>query len=292
MTPRCGGYPNRSVAPSWSLEGSEPLEIESRGPPTDNACMKGGTLLERIIAWYGIALLAFAMFFAFSTAFDPRFGFDSPLWVGGFIPLVWLIAAIRQLVAWYEGGRTSVAFDPVRARLDRRALPTLAWIAAPMFTGVLLYAVLRLRGVAKDLDMSEGLIRSGGASLAVLYGTFFLTLFVLLIMPRASDRRDRLATEAAGEKWLRAPEPDEKAARAAKELPPGIRKTTSILQKLGLAGLVTWVIFFVVPWPIPSVLFYVATLPTWVWVAYIYLVVRPRLRQIERDQASRDDLTS
>ncbi len=185
--------------------------------------MKGGTLLERIIAWCGVGLLAFAMVFAFSTAFDPRFGVDSPLWIGGFLPLVWLIAAIRQLVAWYEGRRASRFLDPVRASLGRRALPTLAWIAAPMFTGVLLYAVLRRGGVVTGgLDTSEGLIRSGGTSLALLYGSFFVTLLLLVIMPMASDRRDRLATEAAGGTWVRAPAQDEKALRAAEELPSGM----------------------------------------------------------------------
>ena len=252
--------------------------------------MKGGTSLERIIAWYGLGLLAFAMFFAFSTAFDSRFGFDSPLWVGGFVPLVWLTAAIRQLVAWYEGRSASRVLDPVRAMLGRRALPTLAWIAAPMFTGVLLYAVLRRGGVVTEgLDTSESLIRSGGASLALLYGSFFVTVLLLVVMPMASDRRDRLAIEAAGGTWVRAPAPDEKALRAAEELPSGMKKTARALMVLGLGGLSLAVIFLVVPWPIPTAWFFAAGIPTWVWIAYISLVVRPRLREIEREQASRGD---
>jgi hypothetical protein len=111
---------------------------------------------------------------AWMSTRGPRFGLDSPLWIGGFLPLVWLIGAIRQLVAWYEGRPASWLLDPVRSRLGRRALPTLAWIAAPFFTGVLLYAALRLGGIVTEgLDVTEGLIRSGGASLALLYGTFF-----------------------------------------------------------------------------------------------------------------------
>jgi hypothetical protein len=255
--------------------------------------MKGGTLLERVIAFYGVGLLAFAMFFAFSTAFDPRFGVSSALWITGFLPFVWLIGAIRQLVSWYEGRPASRLLDPVRSKLGRRALPTLAWIAAPVFTGVLLYALLRRGGVVTEgLDVSEGLIRSGGASLALLYGSFFVSLLLAVVMPMASDRRDRLATEAAGGTWVRAPAPDEKALRAAEELPSGMKKTAKVLMVLGLGGLWLSVIFLVVPWPIPTPWFFAATIPTWVWIGYTFLVVRPRLREIQREQASRDGSVS
>jgi hypothetical protein len=254
--------------------------------------VKGGTVLERLIAYYGIALLAFATLFAFSTAFDSRIGFGSFLWVGGFLPLVWLIGALRQMGAWREGRRASRVLDPIRSRVGRRALPQLAWVAGGLLTGVVLYGLLlRTRTIDQGLELGEeGL--SGGVSLVLLYGTFFFTIGLFVLMTWASDRRDRVAKEAVGEGVVRVFTPDEKAVRIGNELPTGIRKTARALQIAGLAGLWLAVIFFVIPMAVPTALFLVATLPTFVWIGYVYVVVRPRVREIERDLTKRADSPS
>lgn len=114
-------------------------------------------MFERLVAYYGIALLAFANLFVFSTVFDPRFGFSSVFWVG--LGLAWLIGAIRQVGAWNQGRPASRVLDPIRSRVGRRTLPQLAWVAAGFLTGVVLYAVLRRTGVtARALKLGrEGL---------------------------------------------------------------------------------------------------------------------------------------
>jgi hypothetical protein len=68
-----------------------------------------------------------------------------------------------------------------------------------------------------------------------------------------------------------------------------MRTTVRVLMVLGLGGLWLAVVFVVVPWPVPTAWFFAATAPTWVWIADTSLVVRPRLREIERQQASWND---
>lgn len=122
-----------------------------------------------------------------------------------------------------------------------------------------------------------------------MYGTFFATIGLYVVMTWASDRRDRLANEAVGERVVGVFTPDEKAVRIGKELPPRIRKTATALQVAGLAGMVLFVVFLVIPVVVPTVLFFVAMIPTWLWIGYALFVVRPRVREIERDLATRRD---
>jgi hypothetical protein len=250
--------------------------------PATTEQVKGGTLVERYVAYFGTFLLALLAVWMFSTAVDPQFGLGSPMWLSGFLPLVGLIAAVRQLRSWNEGSSASRLLDPIRSRFGLRALPTLAWLSAGGLSMVGLYALLNLVGV---LTPDVGI--TGTDDRVFLYGAFFAAMGLDLGLSWSSDRRDRLAKEAAGEELIPPSAPGRKTLMAAQELPAGMRKTASVLQWLTIVGVLVGVVFLVIPQTISMVWFIATLIPFAAWIGYSYLVLRPRLREIEREQASR-----
>lgn len=245
--------------------------------------MKGGTLVERLVAYYGVGLLAALALLMFSTAFDPRFGLGSPLWLGGFLPALALVPTIRQLRAWNGGSRASSLLDPFRTRLGLRALPTVAWLAAGGLTVLAIYVLLNMAGVLQVTDTSAAKVSAN----PFLYGAFLAALGVDFVMTWRSDRRDRRIKEAAGEELVPDSAPDKKMLMAAQELPAGVRMTATILFWLTLVGGLSTFVLLVIPQVVPTPIFMVALLPGFAWIGYGQLVIRPRLRRIEREQASR-----
>jgi hypothetical protein len=226
-----------------------------------------GTLFERIVAYLGIGFLVVGTLGMFATALDPRFDVEGfpPLWIGGFFTLVAAVAGVRQIAAWRRGARAHGLLDPVRARMGRRAVPTVAWFFAGCL-GVMLFYVVS--GVGR----SEGPFT--GINQVFFFGSFFLGAGLEVVLSRRTDRRE-------GMTGLGPFDPAEQMV-AATTIPEPQRKVTSVLFVFTLASLVVGLVLGLLD-VIPPMLLLVSLVPLVIWQIYVNVVVRSRMRQLHSE---------
>lgn len=238
---------------------------------------RGGTAIEYGAAFTGIFFLFALTVGMFLSAIDPAFEVRGlpPMWVGGFLPLVALVAAARQFRAWEHGTPASRLLDPIRSRLGLRTLPTLAWFFAATLPIVGLF-------VLRNATMTSSSLGLDAIDQLFVLGAFLASMTLEVVLCRRSDRRDRDAGVVGS------PTPAGVAmVTAGERISPLHRRISWILPVLGgvtsMIGLVLSAL---------SVEGTGAFLPLSVgllvaWVVHSQIVIRPHLRRIERDERAK-----
>jgi hypothetical protein len=238
------------------------------------ARMGGGTGTERVVAYIGVLLMAIITGGMFITAVHPRFRDLGAIWaVSGLVFLVVVAAAVKQIQAWEDGRLASRFFDPIRSRLGRRALPTVAWLMAGALSIVALYALLVLTRVVAPASVGS-ILASPFLLVALFAGTA-----LEIVLARKSDIRDQRSGLAEKGPYPADPKFAGQLA-ASTRLDVGERRMARILRAIAYAGLFFPLIAVLVGIRIPTVLLYVSLIPFVAWVAYSRRVIRAHLHDV------------
>jgi hypothetical protein len=236
--------------------------------------MRGGTGTERVVAYIGVLLMTITTGGMFITAVHPRFRDSGPIWaVSGLVFLVVVGVAVKQVQAWEDGRRANRFFDPVRSRLGRRALPTVAWLMAGALSVLALYALLAFTGVVVQASL--------GASLAnpFLFGALFAGTVLEIVLAWKSDIRDQRS--GLPEKGPYPADPKLAGQLAAStRLDAGEQRMARILRAFAYAGLITPLVTLMAGIRIPTALLALSFIPFVAWVAYSRRVIRSHLHDV------------
>jgi hypothetical protein len=235
---------------------------------------RAGTAIEYGAAYTGIFFLLAVAVGMLLSAFQPEW---PPFWIGGFIFLVPLVASVRQVLMWEKGAPASRFLDPIRSRLGLRTLPTLAWFFAAALPIVGLFALRNatMEGSSLGLDAIDQLF---------VMGAFLATTTLEVVLCRRSDRRDRDAgivgrPGPAGRALVQVGGRVSELHRRLTWILPGSAAILSLVA-FGLSNLGSGVgdVFGVI-----AVVLLVA------WVVHSQFVIKPRLREIEREEAAKEE---
>jgi hypothetical protein len=233
-----------------------------------------------VIAYLGIFLLGVFVVWMFLTAFDEgvEAGFALSSVFIGTLFLGLLAVALVQIRSWDQGVQAGRLLDPVRSRLGRRALPTLAWFLGGCLAVVGLYAALGLTGV---LEPDAGI--SGLDDQAFLFGGFFGGIVLEILLSRSSDRRDqRMGLDVRGPY----PVDSKMAVTTGLTLTRRERGIATFLFLLTLASFAVPLVLILAGQEIHITLMFASFLPFVVWQVYSRKVIRAHARTADGDAGS------